>query len=200
MRTNYVLIDYENVQPKNLSLLDREEFRIKVFLGASQVKLSRNLVVTLQQLGPEKAEYIEISGSGNDALDFHIAYYIGKIAAEEKEVFFHIISKDKGFDPLIAHLKSKDIYCQRSVAIEDIPLLRTLSAASMPDQAEAVINNLAGRGTSKPRTPKTLRNTISTLFGKKLDDKEVDDLLKELQKRKVLSIDGNKLIYQLPGS
>ena len=198
MRTNYVLIDYENVQPKNLSLLDREEFRIKVFLGATQVKLSRSLAVTLQQLGPEKAEYIEISGAGNDALDFHIAYYIGKIAAEEKEVFFHVISKDKGFDPLITHLKGKDIYCQRSAAIEDIPLLRTLSAASTPDQAKAVITNLIGRGASKPRTTKTLKNTISTLFGKKLDEKEVEDLLQELQKRKVLSIDGTKIIYQLP--
>ena len=198
MRTNYVLIDYENVQPKNLSLLDREEFRIKVFLGASQVKLSRNLVITLQQLGPQKAEYIEISGSGNDALDFHIAYYIGKISAEEKDAFFHIISKDKGFDPLIAHLMGKHIYCLRSAAIEDIPLLRTLSAASTPDQAEAVIANLIARGTSKPRTLKTLKNTISTLFGKKLEENDVNDLLKELQMRKVLSVDGNKILYQLP--
>lgn len=199
MRTNYVLIDYENVQPKNLALLDREEFRIKVFLGATQTKLSRNLAVTLQQLGPVRAEYIEIHGSGNNALDFHIAYYIGKLAAEDRDAAFHIISRDRGFDPLIAHLKDKKISCRRLAAIEDIPLLGTLSAASTPDQAEAVIANLAGRGTSRPRTAKTLRNTISTLFGKRLGDHEVDELLKELQKRKVLSIEGNKVNYRFRG-
>jgi hypothetical protein len=199
MRINYVLIDYENVQPKNFALLNREEFRIKVFLGASQLKLSRSLAVALQQFGPIKAEYIEINGSGSNALDFHIAYYIGRISAEEKDAFFHIISKDKGFDPLIAHLKARKIFCQRSASIEDIPLLRTLSAASTPDQADAVIVNLLSRGTSKPRTPKTLSNTISTLFGKKLDEKDVGRILDELRSRKVLSIDGNKVHYALPG-
>lgn len=198
MRINYVLIDYENVQPKHLSLLDREEFRIKVFLGAHQARLARRLAVDLQRLGPVKAEYIEVSGTGSNALDFHIAYYIGRISAEDKESFFHIISKDRGFDPLITHLKENNIFCQRSASIEDIPLLRTLSAASTPDQADAVVANLVGRGASRPRTLKTLRNTISTLFGKKLDEDEVDLLLNELKRREVLSVDGNKINYRLP--
>ena len=198
MRINYVLIDYENVQPKHLSLLDREEFRIKVFLGTHQTRLARRLAIDLQRLGPVKAEYIEVSGTGSNALDFHIAYYIGRISAEDRDSFFHIISKDRGFDPLITHLRENNIFCQRSASIEDIPLLRTLSAASTPDQADAVVANLVGRGASKPRTLKTLRNTISTLFGKKLDEDEVDLLLNELKKRQVLSVDGNKINYRLP--
>lgn len=35
MRTNYVLIDYENVQPTSLAGLDAEHFRVLVCVGAS---------------------------------------------------------------------------------------------------------------------------------------------------------------------
>jgi len=146
MRPNYVLIDYENVQPDSLGLLDREEFRIRLFIGANQASLKRNVAIAMQKLGPAKAEYVEISGNGPNALDFHIAYYIGCLSAMDKDAFFHIISKDTGFDPLIAHLKSRKVFCQRSVRIEDIPLLRTLSAASAIEQADAVIDNLRRRG------------------------------------------------------
>src|SRR3546814_10787787 len=113
MKTNYILIDYENVQPKNLALLEGDHFRVKVFIGAALAKLPSDLVAGMQALG-SRAEYIRISGNGPNALDFHIAYYIGKIASEEPKAFFHIISKDTGFDPLIAHLKSNKIFSCRS--------------------------------------------------------------------------------------
>lgn len=199
MRTNYVLIDYENVQTKNLSLLDRDEFKIKVFVGAAQKSVHRELAIALQRFGPEKAEYIEISGSGKNALDFHIAFYIGLISAGEPDAFFHIISRDTGFDPLITHLKARKVFCQRSAAIEDIPILRTLTAASTPDQADAVIANLLSRGASRPRTPKTLKSTVAALFGKKLSEEEVDALVSELRRRKAVKVEGNKIVYSLPG-
>lgn len=33
--TNYVMIDFGNVQPKNLDILRKHPFRILVFVGAS---------------------------------------------------------------------------------------------------------------------------------------------------------------------
>ena len=48
MRTNYVLIDYENVQPKNLSLLAGEHFRVKIFVGQSQIKIPLELASAMQ--------------------------------------------------------------------------------------------------------------------------------------------------------
>ena len=198
MRTNYVLIDYENVQPDSLGLLDREEFRIRLFIGANQASLKRNVAIAMQKLGPAKAEYVEISGNGPNALDFHIAYYIGCLSAMDKDAFFHIISKDTGFDPLIAHLKSRKVSCQRSVRIEDIPLLRTLSAASAIEQADAVIDNLRRRGNARPRLVKTLRNTIAAIFANKLDERELDVLLKELQQRGVVAFVDQKVNYSIP--
>ena len=108
MRTNYVLIDYENVQPSDLAMLRDGPFKVKVFLGANQAKIPVALAAALQGLGAN-AEYVLLASSGSNALDFHIAYYVGILSAQDSSAFFHIISKDTGFDPLIKHLKAKGV-------------------------------------------------------------------------------------------
>jgi PIN domain len=129
MATHYVLVDFENVQPRNVGLLRGGPFRIKVFVGASQSKVSFDTAQVLQSFGPD-AEYIQISGNGPNALDFHIAYYIGQLAATHPDASFHIISKDTGFDPLIKHLKSRGIECKRSAAIADIPHIKAMAGVA----------------------------------------------------------------------
>lgn len=103
-RINHVLIDHENVQPSTLAQLDRADVRIWIFVGASQTKLSADLAMAAHRMG-ERVRYVRISGNGSNALDFHIAYYLGQLASQEPEAFFHILSKDTGFDPLLAHLR-----------------------------------------------------------------------------------------------
>ncbi len=116
MRTNFVLVDFENVQPKDLGLLKDDLFKVKLFLGPNQSKIPVALASSLQSLG-NNAEYIVLETAGNNALDFHIAYYIGLLSAEDPSAFFHIISKDSGFDPLIKHLKGRKVFAQRSTCI-----------------------------------------------------------------------------------
>ena len=113
----YVLIDFENVQPKALDRLQPGAVRIKVFLGQHQTRLMLELVQALQPFGAD-AEYIAIQGSGPDAVDFHIAFYIGRLAAADPGAAFTIISRDKGFDPLVRHLVGLGISCQRIPDIE----------------------------------------------------------------------------------
>lgn len=196
MRTNYVLIDLENVQPDTLAGLDAEHFRVIVFVGANQAKVPFDLVSEMQKLGA-KAEYIKIAGNGSNALDFHIAYYIGKLAALDATAYFHVISKDTGFDPLIQHLKDLKISAVRSKTIEDIPLLKAANSKSLPEKTVVVIENLRQRGASKPRTVKTLSSTISSLFQKKLANEELILLIGELQKNGAISINENKVSYSL---
>lgn len=38
MRNNYVLIDWENVQPESMELLDHEHVQVRVFVGAMQMR------------------------------------------------------------------------------------------------------------------------------------------------------------------
>lgn len=197
MRTNYVLIDYENVQPAVLSVLEKEHFRVIVFVGASQSKVSFDVAAQLQRLGPN-ATYIKISGNGSNALDFHIAYYIGQLAATEPDAYFHIISKDTGFDPLIAHLKSKKIYACRSRDVGDMPIVKAANSKSPSEKIAVIVANLKQRGSSKPRTVKTLSSTISSLFQKALPDDELASLLKQMEKHGLITITETRVGYSLP--
>ena len=197
MSTNYVLIDFENVQPKNLSILAAHPFKVFVFIGANQTKVPRHVAVAMQALG-DRANYVEIDGSGPNALDFHIAYYIGELAAADPTGSFHIISKDKGFDPLIRHLKGKKIRVRRESDLAEIPNLRIPKKAKKDDIIDAIVKNLVGRGPSRPRKVKTLQNTINNLVSETLDDAKLADLVNELQKRKLIVIDKGNIKYTLP--
>ena len=197
MRTNYVLIDHENVQIEALPGLDAEHFKVLIFVGANQNKLAYEIVAPVQKMGT-RAEYVKISGNGSNALDFHIAFYIGQLATQDPKAYFHIISKDKGFDPLIQHLRSKKISIARSSSIADIPLLKASNAKTATEKIEVIVGNLKQRGSAKPRTIKTLSSTISSLFQKQLADEELTSLLAELQGKGWILTTENKVSYALP--
>lgn len=197
MRTNYVFIDHENVHLEALTGLDAEHFKVLLFVGASQNKIAYELAEALQKKG-NRAEYVKISGNGSNALDFHIAFYVGQLAAQDPTAFFHIISKDTGFDPLIQHLRGKKISVTRSSSIADIPLLKASNTKSASEKIDVIVGNLKQRGSSKPRTIKTLSSTISSLFQKQLADEELTSLLAELQNKGWILTSENKVSYALP--
>ena len=197
MATNYVLIDFENVQPKNLEILSNHPFKVFVFVGASQAKIPFELAAAMQQLG-NNAQYVKIGGNGKNALDFHLAFYIGELVAKGPEAYFHIMSKDTGFDPLIKHLKARKVRIQREKDLAEIPVLRMSTATSEDEKVAAIVKNLAGRGHSRPRKVKTLANTINTLFTKKLDEAELMSLINELQKEGFIMVSEGNVSYKLP--
>ncbi|AGX87645.1 PIN domain-containing protein [Candidatus Symbiobacter mobilis] len=196
-RTNFVLVDFENVQPKDIGLLKGGPFKVKVFLGPNQSKIPVSLATALQSLG-DSAEYIILETAGNNALDFHIAYYMGTLSATEPTAFFHIISKDSGFDPLLKYLKGKKIFAQRSTCIADIPYFKPALPATHEAQVGAVIADLVRRKASKPRTQKTLLSTLHALFKKELSEQQLAELFSELCKRGIVRVDGTKVSYALP--
>jgi PIN domain len=197
LKIDYVLVDFENIQPQNLGLLNGGPYKIKVFVGAKQSKIPLEMARAVQAFGAD-AEYIQIDGTGADALDFHIAYYIGRLAAENPGADFHVISKDSGFDPLIKHLKAQNIQCHRSTSIADIPLAKTTKSAPTVDKVAAVIDNLIRRKTAKPRTLKTLRSTLKALFGNQIMDEELDGLIEQLTQRGAIKVADGRVHYELP--
>lgn len=114
------MIDFENVQPQSLASLEKGNYEVRVFVGATQPKLPFELVEAMQRLG-SRAEYVRIAGNGPNALDFHIAYYIGKLSSADPTAHFVIVSKDTGFDPLIKHLVSLGITVSRSKTVPGAP-------------------------------------------------------------------------------
>lgn len=195
MRTNYVLVDFENIQPENMGLLVGGPFKVKVFLGEHQAKIPLEMARALQAFGAD-AEYIQIEGHGRNALDFHIAYYLGRIASEQPDAFIHVISKDTGFDPLIKHLKAKNIYSRRSVSIAEIPAVKTPTARpANSDKIVAIIDNLSKRKTGKPRMLKTLRSTIKALYPGQLGDEEIEVLIEQMAARQAITITNGNIAY-----
>ena len=149
MKTNYVLIDFENVQVKSLALLMDDTFRVSVFLGPANSKLPVDLVLAMQSMGT-RAAYITLETPGKNALDFHIAYYLGVMSKDDPAGFFHIISRDSGFDPLIQHLKGKKILAARSASIEQMPCF---TAPQQPASSQAIVSS-ASRVAAQPMPPR----------------------------------------------
>jgi len=152
--------------------------------------------MALQSLGGN-AEYVLLETAGRNALDFHIAYYIGTLSVQDPSAGFHIISKDSGFDALIKHLAGKGIVVCRSADIAGIP--RPTPHAALDAQVQTAVKDLIRRAEARPRTMKTLRSTLHSLFRKQLSDQELKALLDALCKQGKVKIDGMKAAYDLPG-
>lgn len=174
-----------------------EHFRVFVFVGAGQSKLPFDLAASLQRLGP-RAEYIKVSGNGPNALDFHIAYYIGRLAASEPTAYFHIISKDTGFDPLIQHLRSNQILAGRFNTISEIPPLRTAISKSLEERLEIALARLQRMKSARPGRAKTLTSTIASLFQNQLSEEEVAALIQCLVDKGYIVIAEPRITYALP--
>lgn len=171
-----------------------------VFVGASQTKVHFETVSQLHGMG-ERAEYVKISGNGPNALDFHIAFYIGQISALDSDACFRIISNDSGFDPLIRHLQARGIACRRSRRMVDPPAgskVKASSAVTLEDRVAAILKDLRGRGSTRPGSLKTLTGTIHALFQKQLSEQQLTELVEELQRRGFVKFQGKKAVYVLP--
>jgi hypothetical protein len=146
-------------------------------------------------------EYIKISGHGRNALDMHIAFHIGQLAAKDPNSYFHIISNDKDYDPLIQHLRDRKILAKRRMDVADIPLLQAASARSTPERIKVVVAKLRQLGCCKPKALNTLTSSINALFPiKRLTDEELTDVLNGLRSQGLVSIHENKVTYSHPAS
>lgn len=209
MGKKYALLDMENVQPTSLQKLKNEGYCLKVFVGANQAKISVELAEEIQTFG-ESAQYIRIQSSGKNALDFHIAFYMGQLACCEPDSQFVIISKDTGYDPLLKHMRTLGIKANRSAAvvsnagISAKPALptattdkKTPTQMSLADRVQFARTHLQKAVKNKPTKLSSLAADLHSKFQKKLDDKSVQSLINELIKQGVVIDNQGTITYQL---
>jgi hypothetical protein len=195
MKTQVILVDWENVQPELLPALNLEGTRVLVFIGPHQNKLPFAMVQAVQKLG-ERAQYVQVSKQGNDALDMHIAFYIGKLAVELPDAYFHVIAKDRDYDPLVAHLKALKISAAKWPDLASIPVLKRAAASTVKEKIEAIKDWLMERKANRPKTLKTLTNSLKTsVFAGRLEDQEIGSLITALNEKGLISVDGQKVVY-----
>jgi hypothetical protein len=227
MATNYVLVDFENVQP-DMSALVGAGFRVVVFFGAKQQEGRHHFEKfdALFELGPD-LERVKILHSGKNALDMHIAWWLGRIFERESDAIAHVISRDTDFDPLIEYLKSRGCKVSRAKDVSGLgrppvlpairkakpaspgprktaaPKARSAATAPAPRPAsgdlEPFLKQLKSM-TGKPSTRRKLVQTLAAYFkhhGGERPGAEVEQKVDELIRRKLVAQTGAKITYAL---
>jgi PIN domain len=172
-----LFIDYENVTQVRLSSLQQPNLKIFIFVGCAQAKIPFELVREAHQLGAS-VEWIGVEGTGPNALDFHIVFYLGQISLQAPTSNYIILSRDRGFDPLIQHLTKLGISCRR---IDRLELLSgesdlTLSQDFLSDVALTKLAAVAAK--SRPKKRSTLYTYIKSILTKyHPSDAEIKQLL-----------------------
>jgi hypothetical protein len=224
LRKNFILVDYENVQPEELPALAQPElFFIKLFIGPANARINVDLAAALQPLG-SNVEYIKLATGGKNALDFHIACYLGRLLEKDPKAYFHIISKDTGFDPLIKALVAEKFHVYRCGTLGDIPCLKAAALAVKPGVAapKVVSSALAKKHVAaakkqspsaasasdvqpaleylnrpklgKPRTLETLRRSLLTHLKSTHSASHIEQMIDALLKRELIRKDAKDKI------
>lgn len=168
MDLTYILVDFENVQPPDLDMLRGEAYRVLVFHGPHQNKLDMTIVKALQPLG-ERVEFVQREKPGKNALDFHIAFSIGRrLESHEqdgKRARFVVVSGDSGFDSLLSHVRSLGYETAQGVSIRNaLGRESTDSESSSPTQKPAAPAPAASNPDGAPARAKSSESvkTVAT--------------------------------------
>ena len=109
---NHVFVDFENVHEIDPATFASKAINLTLLLGPTAKKL--DIAIVEQFVAHATAvHFIRLETKGKNAVDFALAYYLGQAVLADPTGYFHIISKDKGYDPLIEHLRAKKRHVHR---------------------------------------------------------------------------------------
>lgn len=180
-RTNYIFVDYENVQELNLNLIAGKPVRVILVLGERHKNLPLSLVKQIHKLAAQ-VELVETGRSGKNALDLVLASHIGEAKKADPHGYFHIVSRDKDFDVLIHHLKTQGALAARHGAFSEIKVLMT-----KVERVNWLCEHFKGAQTNRPKKRKTLESHIQAQFGKALSTSELAETINGLIAAKIIS-------------
>jgi len=186
---NHVFVDFENVHEVAPAVIGARSVSLTLLLGARQTKLDAALVEKLMEHAAT-VQLVRLTSSGKNALDFAIAYYLGRAVMADPTGWFHIVSRDTGFDPLIDHLRSRHIHAQRHDDFTTLAFSGPSKPPSAPpeDLMTRVLEHLGKHLNDRPKRKKTLVSHLRAFFGNAVAEVDVVDLIERLCKAKRLSI------------
>jgi len=132
-------------------------------------------------------------GEHLNALDFHIACHLGRVLEKSPQVHCTVLSKDKGFDPLLRQLNKIGLKCQRINSLLELDP----KSAPVDDPNYKRVVELLGKSDKKarPRRLKTLSQHISSMFQKNIAQKDIDRIIDMLFANKLISESNNTISY-----
>jgi hypothetical protein len=121
----WAFVDYENVG--SLESLNLSEYeKVFVFCGPKNRKIKFGM---LASNGFCSIELIAVATMGNNNLDFHLAFHLGRFREiADENIAFHIISNDSGFNGLVNHLKKIGRNCKK-VSTKAVPPIQNAQFA-----------------------------------------------------------------------
>lgn len=133
---NHVFVDYENVHQLDHSVIGTKAVCFTLLMGAKQTKVDAVVMERIMERAAS-VQLVRLTTTGKNALDFTIAYYVGRAVITDPTGYFHIVSRDKGYDPLIEHLRSRHIRAYRhddfsTVTLSGHPKPPTTAPATPP--------------------------------------------------------------------
>lgn len=221
---HHVLVDFENVHVVDLEVIRDRSVSLTLLIGAKQKKLDAELVETLLEHAAS-VQLVRLSASGKNALDFALAYHAGRISVTDPRGYIHIISRDTGFDPLVAHLAAKGARVRRHdnfstlllpappQSKEAVPPAAPAKAkakaaakpappkpAAAPKPRDRVLAHLRKAATNRPKKEKSLVANVINCLGGKIDEAAARRLIGELAKAGHLQIAADGTVdYRLGG-
>ncbi len=217
--THFVFVDFENVQQVDLSLVKGKPVHVALLIGKNQVKLDFELADQIHKQASQ-VELIKIGASGHNALDMTLAYYLGRAIERAPEAHFFVVSKDKDFNPMIAHVSDngiKVVRCESFAALPFLPKSKKHAPAkaaspskavhppkamiavepnSIDERLEKLITRLKNNPVQRPKKKSSLLAHINTAYGGKLSETEQNQKLELLIDRGIFSIgDKDRVTY-----
>jgi len=208
MYKSIIFVDFENVQYINTSQIDTKT-KIIVMVGLDQNKKAFEFTKDLFNK-VSSIELIKVNGRGNNALDFFIAFYLGKYFDTIKEAEIIIISKDTGYDQLINHLNGDGISIKREGLAKNVnkqgkeknepkQKLEKPKNETETNYVQTVLNYLKNQTESqknkRPKKKTTLINDLTTHFPN-IQKNNIEEAIDIIIKKKIITITDNKIDYK----
>lgn len=182
----WAFIDYENIGC--LSKVDLAAYsKVILFVGAKQSKVDLG---DKKYDSPIELVLVQLKATQSNNLDFHLSYYLGKYDAEAtSNIAFEIISNDKGFSPLIAHVKINGRSCKQ-VKVEAVP-------SQIPKTKSKLISSLTSKPKDKrPKKVSSLRNHIAAHMAVKGNEVAIQNYFNQLVNEKLIKVSGDNVVYK----
>jgi len=151
---NHVFVDFENVHKVDLTIIGQKAVNFILLVGPKQTKVSVDLVEKLFEHALS-VQLVRLAAPGRNALDFALAYYVGRAVVADPTGCFHIISKDTGYDPLIQHLRNNRIDARRHASFESI-FVEGASVTLTDGEKTAVVSKTKTSPRTKAAKPSVL--------------------------------------------
>ncbi|MAS94039.1 MAG: hypothetical protein CMO55_12660 [Verrucomicrobiales bacterium] len=192
---NHIFLDFENVHEIDLSTFDEKTVHFTLLVGAQQAGPDFSILARLAQKSAA-VNLVKLARTGDNALDFALAYYVGRAAVTYPTAYYHIISKDKGYDAMVEHMRELNVQIRRHDSFDALKKCwKVIAEKEMNAHHELVPD--AKRVLSKNRPSNLVKLTNYLRHHFKKPESVIRRLVRELENRGVFKIGKNEKIEYL---